>query len=171
MTAPSTWKAAIADSLGNLRSPVKVLPLILLSGIQTGTVPQSAPTDANPPPTANVVGDGATQDLIGSWTPPLGSVRCDGYRQVSLSLEVYGSSGSVSATFQPYFFDGVRWCACADTITVTTSATSSSPGARQRHDIVVENDFGFMLVITAISGSGATAAAYATFRDLVIGQK
>ena len=171
MGTAASFFLALTNAMGWINSQVKLKPLILFAA-QTGAMSATNPTDAAPPPTAqNTIGDGATADLLGNWTPILGAIRCDGYRQISLSLEVFGSSGAVSATFQPYFWDGVRWCASADTITVTNSQTTSNPQARQRHDIVIENDFGFVLMLTAISGSGATAAAYACLRDPIIAVK
>lgn len=162
-------QALTSGVTGFISSQLKALPVTLFAGqiVAGGPLLDSTP----PPTTRDVAGDGVTVDPLGAWTWPLGSIRCDGFRQISLSLELFVSTGTGTATFRPYFWDGVRWCECADVITLTTTQTTSNPLARQRHDIYIENDYGFCLVLESITGTGATAAAYAMVKDAIIGLK
>ncbi len=136
------------------------------------TAATTAPVDTKWPPYVWAsVGDGTTDHNSDGQAPAVGSIRCDGFRQLSLSVEVFTSSGAGTAVFRPYFWDGARWVKCGDAITLTVTVASSTPAARERHDIIVEHDYGFCLVLESITGTAATAAAYATRKDPILGRR
>ncbi len=156
----------------NAYSTLTETVLTLWSGkIATTTVP----VDAKYPPKnftgSQAVGDGSTDINGDGQAPEVGSIRVDGWKQLSITVELYVSSGSGSATFRPYFWDGSRWTKCGDSIVYTSSITSSLATARERHDIYIEHDYGFCMVLEAISGTNATAACYATRKDPVLARK
>lgn len=157
-----TWLSSLSSQFNENNGP------LLLLNQETGT--GSAPADANcPPKTWTVAGDGST-DINGDGSaPPKGSMRCDAFRSIAFTLELFVASGSGSVTVRPYFFDGVRWAKCGDSIVFASSQTASGPAARERHDIVIENDYGFLLAIEAISGTGAKASAWAKVTAPLLG--
>lgn len=147
--------------------------MTLFSGKTAAT--QAPNSDLKYPPKnfngSSAVGDGST-DINGDGQAPfIGSIRCDGFRQISLSLELIVSSGSGTAVFRPYFWDGSRWVQCGQTISFTSTQTTATAAARERHDIYVEHDYGFCLALESITGTGATAAAYATRKDPILGRR
>lgn len=115
------------------------------------TSAQSAPTDTTIP-----VDDQTKQTSNG--------VRGDRFMA---EFDLYGSSGTVTATIRPYLWDGKsgRWVKSAASISLSNSQTSSGPASREAHyidSIAPYNAIAF--VVEAISGTGATIACKAAAR-------
>lgn len=81
--------------------------------------------------------------------------------QVVMEFDLYGSSGTVTATIDLYLWDGnaSRWAKCATSISLSSTATASGPASRTVYalDSIVPYS-GVLPVVSAISGTGANCS-------------
>ncbi len=116
-------------------------------GVFSGAiVAQSPPTDSTVPAT-----DGSTG---------LASTGIRG-TQFLFECELYGTSGTVTATIDLYVWDSkrVRWAKTGTSISLSNSQTTSNPAARTVFALDSIGTYEACLpVLSAISGAGATCA-------------
>jgi hypothetical protein len=109
---------------------------------------QTPPTDTTVPPA--------------DWAAPTASgIRG---KKFMAEFDLYGSSGTVTATIRPYFWHGAtgRWVKSASTISLSNTATASGPASREAHTVESIGPYdAIAFVVEAIAGANATIACRA----------